>query len=250
MRAEVADLVWPAGGVLSDDTPHDPFGYAADVAVRPQLMAAAADGSLAFLFGHLNEPDTFGHILGPDHPTTRERYRAADATVGELIDTLHPDWGRTVLIVVSDHSMELRANMPPIDLRSAHGVAELLADLIDDGGCCMLCPRPSVPIERLAAAVLQVPGVIGCEIHTAELAVAAAAPGRIFAAPGARLPRGFHGGPGTAYTLAVVGGGHPAAPALAKSIAATPPWLADWAPTVADLLKIPFTAEGHSLLRR
>lgn len=37
-------------------------------------------------------------------------------------------------------------------------------------------------------------------------------------------------------TLTVVGGGHPAVPAIARAVRDQPPHLADWAPTIAALL--------------
>ena len=63
--------------------------------------------------------------------------------------------------------------------------------------------------------------------------------------------RGVHGGPGSTATLALVAGGHPAVARIARAIAAQPPHLAEWAPTIAALLSVPLpSAEGRNLLTR
>ena len=59
---------------------------------------------------------------------------------------------------------------------------------------------------------------------------------------------GFHGGPATARTVAVVGGGHPCVPAIARTLTRRRPHLADWAPTVASILGLDLApTDGHSL---
>ena len=60
---------------------------------------------------------------------------------------------------------------------------------------------------------------------------------------------GFHGAPFTARTVALVGGGHPAVPQIARTIAARRPHLADWAPTIATVLGIDLgRVDGVSLV--
>jgi hypothetical protein len=63
-------------------------------------------------------------------------------------------------------------------------------------------------------------------------------------------PGGFHGGPATARTIAIVGGGHPAARAVGQAIERSAPRLIDWAPTLAPLLGVNLTsADGIDLLQ-
>jgi hypothetical protein len=76
-----------------------------------------------------------------------------------------------------------------------------------------------------------------------------AKPGRIFDYA-VLPPGGFHGGPLTARTVALVGGGHPAVRQIAGVISAGRPHLADWAPTIAAVLGIDLgQVDGVSLLR-
>jgi hypothetical protein len=49
-------------------------------------------------------------------------------------------------------------------------------------------------------------------------------------------------------TIAVVAGGHTATGRIVSAIEKRPPHLADWAPTIAAILGVPFsTAEGQNL---
>jgi len=81
-----------------------------------------------------------------------------------------------------------------------------------------------------------------------DFLIAGARPGFIFHAP-YLPPGGYHGGPATARTVAVVGGGHPAAGQIDRAIQARPPHLADWAPTIASLLRVELRdVDGRSLL--
>ncbi len=248
LRTEAADVTWPPGGVPPPGVPLDAHGYPTNAAVRPHLLAAARDPAIDFLFGHLNEGDTLGHDLGPDAAAARASYAEADRIAGELLDALRPAWTRTVVIVLSDHGMEPRTGRAPIDLLNSPPVRALVADVLGDGGAALVRPRDGVTPRDAGAALADVPGVAGWGGGDPGPIVAEAQRGWIFATP--RLPlRGFHGGPATARTFAVVGGGHRAVPALARSMAARPPHLADWAPTIARLLGLEMPgADGRSLL--
>jgi hypothetical protein len=77
----------------------------------------------------------------------------------------------------------------------------------------------------------------------------AAEPGVRFGMESTKGIRGIHGGPNTTTTLALVAGSHPAVRRIAEAIADRPPHLADWAPTIAALLGVPFPAgDGRNLL--
>ncbi len=236
LATERVERVWPEGRTtLPPGIPLEPHGYPANQAVRPHLLAAAADSSLTFLWGHLNEADSWGHDYGPDAPQSHACYAETDRIIGELLDALAPDWERSVVIVVSDHDMEPRTATPPIDLLADPILRDFVDSAYSDGGCGLLHLRPGADPALVGARLLALPGVAGWHQAGPALLIAEAQPGHLFASQ--RLPRGgFHGGPATTRTVAVVGGGHPAVPAIAAAIQARPPHLADWAPTICVLL--------------
>jgi arylsulfatase A-like enzyme len=246
--AAAADSVWPPQGILPEGTPMCASGYATNDAARAPFLAAVADRGLPFLFAHLNETDTWGHRFGPDHEETLRAYAAADALVGEAIDTLTPDWERTVMIVLSDHGMEATRPGEPVSLRDSSAVRATVSAVIDDGGSALVKIRDDVAAADAGAALLSVPGVASWrEIRPGVLLVAGERGVRFGTGCGKSL-RGVHGGPGSTVTTAIVGGGHSAVPRLAAAIAARPPHLADWAPTIAALLDVSFpSAKGVNL---
>lgn len=250
-----ADLRWPPPGVLDPALRLDGKGYPTNDEVRPAALSAIADRDLGFVFVHLNEPDTFGHLLGPDHPATRACYTATDALVGELVDALATDWDRIVVIVVSDHDMEPASVEPPVLLRAAPAIAAVTTDGLADGAAALLAVAPGVKPGRVAALAMQVEGVAHAEPSGDGIVLVEARSGRTFGegrALGESQPTGgFHGGPATARTVAIVGGGHPAVSRIGASIAARPPLLTDWAPTIGALLGISLPRmDGRSLLGR
>lgn len=237
LGTEAAGMTWPPGGTTPPDAPCDAHGYPTNDAVKPHLLAAAADPATDFLFGQLNEGDTLGHDLGPDDPATRACYAAADRIIGELLDLLQARWEEIVVVVVSDHGMEPRGDRPPIDLMASPTVRAVAAAVLGDGGAALVRVRDGVEEAEAGAALAGVPGIAGWSRDAEGFLIAEARPGWIFRAP--RLPaRGYHGGRTTARTFAVVGGGHPAVPVIARSFPVRPPHLADWAPTIARLLRI------------
>ena len=244
LRTEAARTVWPPNGTVPPGTPLDDHGCPANVAVRPHLLTAMADRSLDFVFGHLNEADTVGHDLGPGSEAALACYRATDALIGELLQAT-TDWDRTLIIVVSDHDMEPRTSSQPIKLLDA---ADALVDaVIADGGSALAHLRPGVNRETAVAAIAAVDGVEVCLDGDADFVIAGARRGFIFDAP-YLPPGGYHGGPSTARTVALVGGGHPAARQIGRAIEARPPHLADWAPTIASLLRVELRdVDGRSL---
>lgn len=243
LRTEAAGVTWPPGGVVPPETPLDAHNYPTNEAVRPSLLAAAADPAVRFLFGQINEGDTLGHDLGPDHPQTRVCYAGADTLVGAVLDAAAPSWTETVVIIVSDHGMEPRTDHPPIDLMAYPGVSEVAMDMLVDGGAALIRLRDGTAPTRAGTALGAVPGVGGWSSAGHGVLIAEAQPGWIF--HDRKLPaKGFHGGPSTARTFAVVGGGHPAVSAIARAIAAQPPQHPDWAPTIAHLLGLAMPGVG------
>ncbi|HYM51165.1 MAG TPA: alkaline phosphatase family protein [Candidatus Limnocylindrales bacterium] len=229
--------IWPPGGQPPPGTPLDEHGYPVNAAVRPPLLEAARERSLAFLFGHLNEADTIGHDTGPESGAARRCYQETDAIVGEVLDALQPDWGSTMVVIVSDHDMEARTDRVPIDLLADAEVRQVAQDVVADGGAALLQLRSGVSPEAAGQAVTAVPGVAGWSDGRDGMIIVDAQPGWIFDAWRLRF-RGYHGGPATARTVALVGGGHPDVPVVAAAIRTRRPHLADWAPTIARVLDL------------
>ena len=242
-----ADLLWPPGNAIPPKTPLDAHGYPTNAAVRPHLLEAAADRSLGFVFGHVNEADTIGHDRGPESAAARECYAATDRLVGEVLDALEPSWGETVVIIVSDHDMQARTDTAPIDLMGDQARA-LWDAVIPDGGAALVHLRDGVDRAQAARALMAVDGIETWLAADHAVLIAGARPGRIFASP--VLPAGgFHGAPATARTVALVGGGHSAAQRIATTLERRRPHLADWAPTIGAVLGATVRrADGVSLL--
>ncbi len=248
LRTDTAGTIWPPGGKVPPGTPCDAHEYPTNETVRPHLLAAAADPSVDFLFGQLNEGDTLGHDLGPGDPATRAGYAAADRIIGEVLDRLASQWERTAVIIVSDHGMEPRTERPPIDLLAHPAVAAMATDVLSDGGAALVRLRDGVRQSDAGAALQRVAGIAGWSSNGAGFLIVEAQRGWIFTAP--RLPsKGYHGGPTTARTFAAVTGGHPAVRDIARAITARAPHLADWAPTIARVLEIKMPGvDGRDLL--
>lgn len=243
---DAAELRWPPDGMIPQGTALDAHGYPTNAVVLPHLLEVVSDPSFQFVFGHLNEADTVGHDHGPESDTARECYAATDAAVGEILDAAADRWRDTVVVIVSDHDMQPRDSLPPIDLLSDSDGApwELV---IPDGGAALVHLRPGANRDAAERTLAAIAGIESWSPENRFL-LAAARPGRIFAAP--TYPAGgFHGAPATARTLAIVGGGHPDVAKIARSLARRRPHLADWAPTLSQLLGIDLPeAEGASLL--
>lgn len=248
MGAATADSVWPAGGIPEEGTPLCPSGYVTNEAVRGPLLEAAHDRALPFLFGHLNETDTWGHRFGPDHPETLRSYTAADALVGEVLDAIRPDWERTVVIALSDHGMEEVSSPQAIDLQADDAVRAVIAEVVDEGGAALARVRAGISAEKAGAALLASSRVESWREIRPGVLVVEGTPGTLFAAGATKTVHGVHGGPGATVTVAIIGGGHPSVPRITAAMAERPPHLVDWAPTIAALLGVPMpTAEGRNL---
>jgi arylsulfatase A-like enzyme len=215
--------------------------------VLPHLLAAIADSSLGFIFGHVNEADTVGHDHGPESDAARACYRATDQTVGVVVDALAGRWSETVIVIVSDHDMQARDSSPPVDpMASTDGGWDAY---IPDGGSALIHLKPGVDSEHAGAALERIDGVETWVRSNDAVLIAGLKPGRIVAAP-RYSTGGFHGAPITARTVALVGGGDPAVGSIAGAIARRRPHLADWAPTIAPLLGLDLgRVDGRDMLR-
>lgn len=254
----VADRRWPAGGRPGADVARDAHGYPTNAAVREPALAAVLDPRFDFVFVHLNEADTLGHDLGPEAAATLAGYRATDALVGELLDALRgvPElWARTVVVVASDHAMDARRDASFVRLRDDPVVGALSSDEIGDGGAALLRPGRGVDPRELASLVAAHEAVASVEVLPDGILIAGTRPGRAFTPNRHPLPGtfgGVHGGLATIRTMAVIGGGNPAAAGIGVRIAdpARPPRLVDLAATIAVLLAVRLPdADGVALLR-
>jgi arylsulfatase A-like enzyme len=243
-----ADRRWPPDGVIPPGTALDTHGYPVNAAVLPHLLDAIADSSLGFVFGHVNEADTVGHDHGPESEAARACYRATDQVVGVVLDALASRWADTVIVIVSDHDMQPRTLLPPVD-PMADGADGGWDGYIPDGGSALIHLKPGVDPEQAGAALERIDGVETWVRSNDAVLIAGLKPGRMAAAP-RYSTGGFHGAPITARTVALVGGGHPTVSRIAGAIARRRPHLADWAPTLAPLLGIDLGhVDGRDMLR-
>jgi Type I phosphodiesterase / nucleotide pyrophosphatase len=248
LRLDDLDRTWPPAATVPEGVELDAHGYPTNAAVRPRALEAAADPDVDLLFVHLNETDTLAHDLGPTAHGTVECARAADAILGELLEALAPDWARTVVVAVSDHDLVRRLPYPAIDPTASHSCAGLVDDWIADGGAAWLRLSPGVDAHMAIDRLTALEGVETWRWRDPGIVLLLAAHGRVFAAP--HIPAGgIHGSVGTARTLAIVGGGHPAVAEIAVSIGERPPRLQDWSPTLAAVLNLELRdADGLNLL--
>lgn len=230
MAAERADRHWPPAGELPAGTALDDLGYAADSAVVERLVAVLDDPP-DLLVGHFNEPDTAGHLHGPDSEVALAQCRSTDAHLGVVLHALAREWDDWVVIVVSDHDQEPVTVSDPVDLAAAAERAGVGVAVIPEGGAALLTgPDPSE--GRWLDAV---PGVAGHQRFGPDERLAWTTTGRYVASTPIPL-RGVHGSPRQRAQVAVVGGGHPAVASLAAAVRRERPRAESWAGVLARLL--------------
>jgi ectonucleotide pyrophosphatase/phosphodiesterase family protein 5 len=237
---EDATRAFPPAGRPSADDPLDLFGYLTNAAVQPAVLASAGDADLDLLVAHYNEPDTWGHLFTPAAGRTRQSYAEVDAMIGAAIDAARADWDRLLVIVTSDHGMEPLADARFVPLLELPGVADLVADALEDGGSALVLPREGVTTEEVAAAFLAAEDIAAATVTSLGDVIVEAVPGVRFGSDSPnKVMQGGHGGPTTARGIAIVGGGHPAAARIGARIAEQTPRQIDWAPTIAAVLGLP-----------
>jgi hypothetical protein len=240
--AHMADHHWPPQGVLPEGTELDLLGYAADDAVLPLIASAWTEGP-DLLVAHLNSPDTFAHVFGPDSAEAVEAYGKVDQRLTLLDQALRPGWEETVVVVVSDHDQELAGDQVGVDLRAIAAAAGAEAIVVYEGsGAVIVSDR----VDWLAG----VDGVAGQMATGDRRWVVWGQPGRFFADGGLTGYRGIHGGLNTRNQLALVTGGHPAVKSIAANIGEQRPAAGDWATTTAGLLGLGGLGWGRSLAER
>jgi hypothetical protein len=232
-----AGVVWPPDGRLPDGTDRCVFGYASDAAVLAALDHVDLDVDFGLV--HLNEPDTTSHLHGPDSVEAMDQYRATDRAYGDVVARLADGWDHTMVLTVSDHDQETITDFTPVEL------AEALADVdgleVADEGTAALVHRspagPQLDDDRLFELIRSVDGVESACALTSDVWMAWTQPGRAFGA--APIPiHGQHGSPRCRTQMAIVSGGDPRVAPIARRIERTQPSVLDWAPMIAELLRL------------
>jgi hypothetical protein len=218
--ASRCDAHWPPAGVLPPGTPLV-RGYAANAVTCGALLETLERGADVVLC-QLDNTDGVSHEYGPDSPEAVAAHAEADGLVGRLLDGLRRDarWHETVVAVISDHGQIARdLEAPPIDVPGALRGAGIEAETIPDGSAVLVRTRDIDGARRVVGAL---DGVVEVVPFAPGIVYGHARPGRAFrtAKP---LPRGVHGCPGTATTLCLATGGHPAVVSLRAAFAAGVP---------------------------
>jgi hypothetical protein len=248
MGARAADAHWPPNGEIPADARLDAHGYLDDADTIVELLAAVA-ARPDLVVSQLNAPDTAAHVHGPDSAAALDAYHETDARLTLVRDQL--DWDDTVWIVVSDHDQETVVDREPLDLRpefTRRGV-DLFA--LPEGSATVVCGDGAVEAARWLPEVDGVEGTAPFQLADPELEACLAwcVPGLTFGFAELATEPGTHGSPRTRTQVAVVTGGHPLVPSLAREATSRSLRAPDWAPTVAALLSLELPrATGRSLL--
>lgn len=233
MAATRAGHHWPPNGAKPDDGPYDVLGYVTDDVTLVQIIEAI-ERRPEFLFAHLNEPDTAGHVFGPDTTRALEVYAATDRRVATIVAALEAVWNDTVLMIVSDHDMEAAVDPEPVDLVALVAASGCRATAVHEGSGAVLVDDEPFDTDWLQ----QSDGVASWRELRPGLVVLNAAEGRWFGQVRIRGLRGVHGGERTRAQVAVVAGGHPSVREISGALSGRRPDAVDWPTTAAALLGV------------
>jgi hypothetical protein len=199
MGARAARVHWPSDGVVPEGAAVDAHGYLDDDVTMPHLIDALR-GDAELIVGHLNAPDTAGHVLGPAGAS--DVYRSTDARLAWIRDAIEAREGDTVTIVVSDHAMEAVDEPTPLDLSPALDGTDLT--WFPEGSAALVYgSHPD--IDGVLGALA---GVAGVERLAPDLHLVWGDEGRWLCFAGIDGEAGTHGSPRTASQLAAVVGAH------------------------------------------
>lgn len=233
INAETAPWAWPdpsAITALADAT----SGYLPDEATAEKAVTAFAHGS-DLVFAQLQDIDTAGHAAGLDSERSVTARGRASRAVARITEAARRDWQRTVIILLSDHRMENVVSPQPVELGAA---LEGLARVVEDGSGALVEPLDQAMTGTVCSRTLDVEGVAGIGRLTHQHLAAWTQPGLVFGRGGLVRSRASHGNASTRPCLAVVGGGHPAVPHLARRLKRAPPPLHIWGGVLRRLLAI------------
>ncbi len=245
-----ADRFWPF-----DRRCPDHVRVGSDGAVGAEVVVAQLDEALAsvgclpaFTLVQLPGPGALAGRFGPASAEAIEAHRCADAALAAIAARFRRAWASTLLVVVGDHGYEPVLVPEPVDLIGEVGRRAPHWRIHVQGSGAMAVfdgPDGHVPPPFDFTGI---PGVEGDVAVTAGHHLLWASLGRYFGS-GGEVALGTHGGPRSAGTVAAIGGGHPAAPALARVISDGPVRASAWAPTIAEVLGVSLpTACQPSLL--
>jgi len=229
MGGRAASTHWPPDGVVPDGASLDAHGYLDDTVTLPQL-AEGLGGAAQLFVGHLNSPDTAGHVHGPEAASARDVYHAVDGALAQVREAIAPRADDTVTIIVSDHSMEPVTIDEPVDLSGALDGTGL--EWFPEGTAALVYGDHPDADRVLTDAE----GVLGIDRIAPDLRVVWAEPGRWMCFHGVDSEPGMHGSPRTAPQLAAVVGTHPAVQELDERVQLPDFDARSWAPAIADLL--------------
>ncbi len=222
---------WPPDGQVPDGAATDAHGYLADDETLPIILAELASDA-PLVVAHLNEPDTAGHVHGPESAAALDVYRATDARLVPIRAAIERRDDPTVTIVVSDHSMETLDDLDPVDL-GLHLAGSGL-QWIPEGTAALVYGEDADPVALLDG----VPGVAGVERLGDGLHLAWSEPGRWLCVAGIDGEPGMHGSPRTAFQLAAVLGSHPAVAEVDAAVMAGGFDATSWAGQITRLLAL------------
>ncbi|MFL6239709.1 MAG: alkaline phosphatase family protein [Actinomycetes bacterium] len=228
--ATIATTHWPPNGVIPDDAVRTTDGYVANEStIEHLLLALQSDAQL--VVAQLNDPDTAGHLYGPDTDEAAAVYHATDADVAVIVEMLRSQWDDTMLVIVSDHDQIAVTNPDCIDLWSPLRERGLPLTVVPEGDAAVIIGDDPTNGRWLDAIV----GVAGHERWHEGSRIAWAEPGRVFGWGAATL-KGIHGGPWTRTQVAVVTGGHRQVATVADAISGRPPRVTLWPRVLARLV--------------
>ena len=210
----------------------------------------ALDAAPDLLVSHLNGPDTAAHLFGPDSEGAWAGYRDTDAQLAVMRE--HIAWDDTVWILVSDHDQENVSVREPVDLQAEIERRGLTLFALPEGSASLVCGEGANTARAWLPEIDGVGGTAAFDLaaNGLECCLVWSEPGRAFGFAGAETRLGTHGGPRTRAQVAVVTGGHTTVEPLARALNETPIEAADWAPTIAALLRVELpTATGRVLDR-
>lgn len=231
MGGRTASTHWPNEGVIPDGAALDAHGYLDDRETLPRLLEGLAGDAQLFV-GHLNSPDTAGHVHGPEASGARDVYRAVDQSLAQIRDAIASRVDGTVTIVVSDHSMEPVLVDEPVDLSDALDGTGL--EWFPEGTAAVVYgDHPDA--DRVLTEKAKVAGI---ERTAPDKRVVWAEPGRWLCFHGVDSEAGQHGSPRTVPQLAAVLGAHSAVRELDEQVRAANFDARSWAPAITDLLDL------------
>jgi len=218
---------WPPEGSVPQGARTDDHGYLHDDETLPMILEALQSDT-PLVVAHLNAPDTAGHVHGPDSDEARSVFRATDERLAPIRAAIDP--ATTVTIVVSDHSMELVADLTPLDI-TPH-LADTGLTWMPEGTAAIVYGAGADPHRLLA----DVDGIAGVERLEDGLHLVWSEPGRWLCFEGITGEPGMHGSPRTAFQLAAVVGSHPAVAEVDARVRADDFDAASWAGEITRLL--------------